>query len=197
MRRHDMPSQLFHDLLDAFVQDTWKERYATFDELLDYCRRSANPVGRIILALFGRLDEKTGPFSDALCTGLQLVNFWQDVSVDRKKPRLYIPEEDLARYSLSSGDILHGEDSHATRTVIAFEVERTKEFFRAALPLFPLVPPRLRLELSAIWRGGFRVLEKIEKQRYTVIQSRPALSVMDMVSVFSGTVLKGSPHAGS
>ena len=195
MRRFRIPVQLFHDLLDAFVQDTRKERYDTFDELLDYCRRSANPVGRIVLALFDRLDEHTGPASDALCTGLQLVNFWQDVSVDREKPRLYLPLEDLARFDLSPEDILGGGDTHATRTAIAYQVQRTKAFFQAALPLFPLVPPRLRLELSAIWRGGMRVLEKIEKQRYTVIQSRPALSATDTLSILAAAVLKGIPDA--
>lgn len=197
MRRFRIPGQLFHDLLDAFVQDTHKLEYKDFGEILDYCRRSANPVGRIILALFDCLDERTAEASDALCTGLQLVNFWQDVSVDRVKPRLYIPLEDLARFRLGPEDILYGEDSNATRTVIAFEVQRTRELFILALPLFSLVPIRLRLELNAIWRGGMRVLELIEKQRYTVIQSRPALSATDMLSVFSGAVLKGIPHAGS
>ncbi|MBR9974464.1 MAG: squalene synthase HpnC [Bacteroidetes bacterium] len=193
MRRFDIPAQLFHDLIDAFVQDTWKECYNSFDELTDYCRRSANPVGRIVLALFGRLDERTGPPSDALCTGLQLVNFWQDVSVDRVKPRLYVPLEDLARYSLTPADILRGKDTHATRTAISFQIERTKQFFHQALPLFPLVPPRLRLELSAIWRGGMRVLEKIEKQHYTVLQSRPALTAAETFAIVSAAVLKGSP----
>ncbi len=197
MRLYRIPEQLFHDLLDAFVQDTHKQEYADFGELLEYCRRSANPVGRIILALFDCLDERTGPLSDALCTALQLVNFWQDVSVDRRKPRLYIPLEDLSRFNLRSSDILHGEDSHATRTVIAFELQRTRELFLRALPLFYLVPTRLRLELNAIWRGGMRVLEKIEKQRYTVLQSRPSLSATDVLSVFTGAVLKGTPHAGS
>ncbi|MBE0644282.1 MAG: squalene/phytoene synthase family protein, partial [Bacteroidetes bacterium] len=197
MRRFEIPTQLFHDLLDAFVQDTEKQMYADFDEVLSYCRRSADPVGRIILSLFGCLDEHTGAPSDALCTGLQLVNFWQDVSVDRRKPRLYIPLDDLARYGLTADDILRGEDTHASRTVVAFEVERTREFFHKALPLFPLVPRRLRLELGAIWRGGMRVLEKIEKQRYTVLQSRPTLSATDVLSIFSGAVLKGMPHAGS
>jgi squalene synthase HpnC len=195
MGRYRVPAQLFHDLLDAFVQDTWKERYETFDVLLEYCRRSANPVGRIVLALFDRLDERTGPPSDALCTGLQLVNFWQDVSVDRVKPRVHIPLEDLGRFNLVPDDILRGTDTHATRTVIAYEVERTKSLFRDALPLFPLVPPRLRLELAAIWRGGMRVLEKIEKQRYTVVYSRPALSATDMIAILAGSVLKGSPDA--
>jgi len=195
IRRFDIPGQLFHDLLDAFVQDTEKESYADFDEVLEYCRRSANPVGRIVLALFGRLNQETGPPSDALCTGLQLVNFWQDISVDRRKSRVYIPEEDLVRHGVAVRNVLEGEDSHRMRTVIAAQVERTHLFFRDALPLFPLVPLRLRLELSAIWRGGMRILEKIEKQGYTTVYSRPSLSMTDKFAVFSGVLLKGSPHA--
>lgn len=195
IRRFSIPQQLFHDLLDAFVQDTQVRSYATFDDVLDYCRRSANPVGRIILALHGILHEETARPSDALCTGLQLVNFWQDVSVDRLKPRVYIPEEDLARHGLTTEDILRGEDNHRIRTVIALEVERTRPFFENALPLFPLVPLRLRRELAAIWRGGMRILEKVEKQGYNAVVSRPSLSWKDKISVFSGAVLKGSPHA--
>ncbi|MBR9978102.1 MAG: squalene synthase HpnC [Bacteroidetes bacterium] len=194
--RFGIPEQLFHDLLDAFVRDTQQQQYETFDELLDYCRCSANPVGRIVLALFGRLDRQTAAPSDALCTGLQLVNFWQDVSVDRRKPRLYLPLEDVRRFGLEADDILYGEDTHATRTLLAFQVERSRDFFRAAAALPPLVPYRLRLELSAIHRGGLRILEKIEKQRYNVLRSRPTLSFADMLATFSGAVLKGSGHAG-
>jgi phytoene synthase len=197
IRRFDIPAQLFHDLLDAFVQDTEKERYADFDELLEYCRRSADPVGRIVLALFGRLNAETALASDALCTALQLVNFWQDVSVDRRKPRVYIPEDRLATHDLTVADVLTGEDSHRLRTVIAGEVERTRLFFIRALPLFPLVPYRLRLELRAIWLGGMRILDKIEKQGYTVAQSRPTLSLIDVIAIFAGAVLKGLPDARS
>ncbi|MCB2205937.1 squalene synthase HpnC [bacterium] len=195
MRRFSIPEQLFHDLLDAFVQDTEKERYEDFDEVLDYCRRSANPVGRIILALFGRLNEETGPYSDALCTALQLANFWQDVSVDRKKPRVYLPAASLEAQGLSVDDVLAGNDSHRMRTVIAGEVERARGYFLAAVPLFPMVPYRLRLELRAIWYGGMTVLEKIEKQGYNVLDSRPSLSVVDGIKLFSAAVLRAKPDA--
>lgn len=195
--RFGIPVQLLHDLLDAFVQDTHIARYETFDAVRDYCTRSANPVGRIILALHGILDASRAAASDALCTGLQLVNFWQDVSVDRIKPRVYIPREDLLRFGIDVDDILHGVDTPATRRVIAFEVARTHQYFQEALPLFPLVPFRLRLELAAIWRGGMKVLEKIEKQHYTVLQSRPALSATDMLSVLTAAVPRGMPDAGS
>lgn len=195
IRRFDIPLQLFDDLLDAFVQDTRVHSYKTFDQLLAYCRLSANPVGRIVLALHGILDDRTAPPSDALCTGLQLVNFWQDVSVDRLKPRVYIPEEDLVRHDCTVEDVLRGEDSHRLRTVIAFEVQRTHAFFEQSLPLFPLVPLRLRLELSAIWRGGMRILDIIEKQGYNTMCIRPSLTWNDKIAVFSGALLKGPPHA--
>ncbi|PLX33207.1 MAG: squalene synthase HpnC [Ignavibacteria bacterium] len=196
IRRFDIPLQLFHDLLDAFVQDTWKERYATFDDVLDYCRRSANPVGRIVLALFGRLNDENAAPSDALCTGLQLANFWQDVSVDRLKPRVYIPVEDLERYGSSVEEVLEGKDSNALRTAIAFQVQRTEEYFRAAVPLFARVPFRLRLELRAIWYGGMRILEKIEKQEYTTIVLRPTLSSKDVLAIVTRVAFTGGPFAG-
>ena len=195
IRRFDIPVQLFDDLLDAFVQDTHVQSYETFDQLLGYCRRSANPVGRIVLALHGILDERTAPPSDALCTGLQLVNFWQDVSVDRLKPRVYIPEEDLERHDCTVEEVLRGEDSHRLRTVLAFQVQRTHAFFEGSLPLFPLVPLRLRLELSAIWRGGMRILDIIEKQGYNTACIRPSLTWNDKIAVFSAALLKGRPHA--
>jgi len=150
-----------------------------------------------VLALFGRLDDRRAPYSDALCTGLQLANFWQDVSVDRRKPRVYIPEDSLAAHKLTAEDVLSGEDSHRMRTVIAGEVERTRAFFYHALPLFPLVPYRLRLELRAIWLGGMKVLDKIEKQGYTVLQSRPSLSLIDVMKLFAAAVFKGKPDATS
>lgn len=196
IRRFDIPLQLFHDLLDAFVQDTWKESYATFEEVLNYCRRSANPVGRIVLALFGRLNEKNAAPSDALCTGLQLVNFWQDVSVDRLKPRVYIPVEDLDRYGSSVAEVLAGKDTHALRTAIAFQVLRTEEYFHAAVPLFARVPLRLRLELRAIWLGGMRVLEKIEKQEYTTLQFRPTLSTFDVFAILIRVAFTRGADAG-
>jgi phytoene synthase len=195
IRRFSIPERLFHDLLDAFVQDTQVRQYPTFDALLDYCRRSANPVGRIVLALHGLLDDDTAPPSDALCTGLQLVNFWQDISVDRRKPRVYIPEEDLQRHGVTVQTVLDGEDTHRLRTVIAAQVQRTYRFFDDAVPLFAMVPLRLRLELSAIWRGGVCILEKIEKQGYTTVYIRPSLSLTDKIAVFSGALLRGSPHA--
>ncbi|MBL0174183.1 MAG: squalene synthase HpnC [Ignavibacteria bacterium] len=188
----DVPTQLFEDLLDAFRQDIVKETYDTFDEVLDYCRRSANPVGRILLALFGRLDEHSAAPSDALCTALQLANFWQDVSVDIAKPRVYIPAEDFARFGVDRGDFEKGLAGPEFRVLMRFEVERARSFFIDALPLFPVVPLRLRLELRAVWRGGMRILDKIGRVEYNTRSHRPTLSRIDALVVLAG--LLRDPH---
>ncbi len=194
IRRHAIPPALFDDLIDAFVQDTITPEYETYEQVLDYCSRSANPVGRIVLSLHGILDERTAPLSDKLCTGLQLVNFWQDVSVDRLKPRVYLPKEDLQRFGVEISDVLSGKDSDRLRACIAFQVERTKDFFRDSVLLFDQLPMRLRLELRAVWRGGFRILEKIEKQEYTTVRTRPVLSSSDYVVMALYALLKGPIH---
>jgi phytoene synthase len=186
--RFAIPKALFEDLLSAFRQDAVQERYATFADVLDYCRRSANPVGRIMLALFGRLDAETAPASDALCTGLQLANFWQDVSMDLRIPRVYIPEEDFERFGVDREAFARGEGTDAVRELLRFETERARSFFIAALPLFPLVPWRLRLELRAIWAGGMRILDKIGQVEYNTLQYRPALTSLDALRIMAAAV---------
>jgi len=175
LRRFTLPVQFFHDLLDAFEQDIVQSEYADFEEVLEYCRRSANPVGRILLALFGCLNARTAVLSDALCTGLQLANFWQDVSIDIRKPRVYIPQEDMQRFGVTSDD-LHRRATPAVQKLMAFEVERSREYFTAACALFPLLPFRLRLELKAVWSGGRAILDKIEALQYRVTTARPSLN---------------------
>jgi hydroxysqualene synthase len=194
IRRFSLPVELLNDLIDAFVQDSTQQDYERFDEIIDYCTRSANPVGRIVLSLYGLLDEERGRYSDALCTGLQLANFWQDVSVDRLKPRVYIPKEDLSSFDVGIDEILQGNDSERVRSCIAFQVERTRAFFRDATPLFALTPLRLRIELRAIWMGGYRILEKIEKQQYTTVRYRPVLTTFDYILMASHALLKGPVH---
>jgi squalene synthase HpnC len=195
IRRFEIPVQLFHDLLDAFTQDAVTEDYETFEHVLAYCRRSANPVGRIVLALNGVLRERSADLSDSLCTGLQLANFWQDVSVDRLKPRIYIPKADLAHFGVASADVLAGRDSPGLRACIAFQVDRTRQYFLDARPLFRLLPWRLGVEIRAVWHGGYRILEKIEKQEYTTISHRPTLGYGDYTSMVYHALLKDSHHA--
>ncbi|HOJ05335.1 MAG TPA: squalene synthase HpnC [Bacteroidota bacterium] len=192
--RFSIPVQLFDDLLDAFAQDVVKHSYATYDEVLDYCRRSANPVGRIVLALFSRLDERSGRYSDAICTALQLTNFWQDVSVDRLKPRVYIPLEDLHRHGVREQDVLEGRDSPALRECIAFQLRRTRELFREGTGLFDHLPLRLRMEVRAVWQGGVSILEKISALRYNVVSIRPTLTFIDHVRMLRAAMRAGAPH---
>jgi squalene synthase HpnC len=194
--RFSIPEPLFHDLLDAFTQDVTVTGYRTFDDLLAYCRRSANPVGRIVLALYGLLDDSRTTSSDAICTGLQLANFWQDVSVDRRKPRVYLPEEDLARFGLTRRDILEGTDSDATRALLRFEVERARACLAAGATLPLLVHGRLRWWLRAVIRGGVRILDKIERMEFGTVTSRPRLGTWDMLRIAAATIpIGGETHA--
>ena len=140
----DLPKQLFDDLLSAFLQDTEKTRYAAFDEVLDYCRRSANPVGRIVLMVHGYRSEELFRYSDAVCTGLQLANFWQDVGVDLKKDRIYIPEEDFEQFGYSEADLRMGVVNEKFHSLLKFEVNRAKALFEQGRPL----PAKLRWPLS-------------------------------------------------
>lgn len=183
VRRFRLPPQLFLDLLDAFEQDAGGKEYESFDEVLDYCRRSANPVGRLLLHLFDCHDERTTPPADALCTGLQLVNFWQDILIDAGKTRIYVPREDRERFGVSAEDLHRIPARESTRRLIRHEVERTEPFFDRARELFPLVPMRLRLEVAAIWRGGMKILQAISRSGYDPISSRPSLRGRDKLSI--------------
>lgn len=182
-RRFDIPVQLFHDLLDAFVQDVTVDGYETFDDLLAYCRCSANPIGRIMLALFGALNENTMPYSDKLCTGLQLTNFWQDLSIDIRKPRVYLPRETMERYGFLRRHLLRSADLQNIREAIRFEVRRTRWMYFEAASLFALVPFRLRLQLEATWLGGTQILEMIKRQDFDVLHKRPKLGIRQYCAI--------------
>ena len=179
VRRFALPLQPMRDLLDAFSQDVVKTRYASFDELLDYCRRSANPVGRLLLHLYGRTEADALARSDAICTSLQLINFWQDVAVDWDKDRVYLPAEDLARFGASEDDIAAGRCDARWRALMHFEVARSREMMLAGAPLATLLPGRIGLELRLIVCGGLRILERIEAVDYDVFRRRPTLGRED------------------
>jgi squalene synthase HpnC len=187
---------LFHNLLDAFLQDARNQEYQSFDELRHYCTLSANPVGRIVLSLFGLHDEERGRFSDALCTGLQLANFLQDLSVDIPRSRLYLPQEDLERFSVDRGMLGRTPATPEVRSLVRFELERTREYFYQAIPLFRTLPGRLRLELKATWYGGMCILDKIESLDYDTLSSRPLLKKADVMRIFF-TAMLASPHSSS
>jgi len=190
VRRHGLPEQPFADLIRAFVQDQKVTRYATVAQLLDYCRYSANPVGRLVLHLCGYSDPERQRLSDATCTGLQLANFWQDVTVDWDKGRLYMPLEVLQRHSVSIEDIARRRMSSAFRAAMEELVGLARRFLEEGLPLSRMVDRRLAVDLELFSRGGLKVLEKIEKQGYDVLRRRPAVSRLERVSLLVGTLAR-------
>jgi len=170
---------LLHDLLSAFSQDATTRRYSNFEGVLDYCRRSANPVGRLMLALYRHDTPQYRTLSDDICTALQLVNFWQDVAIDRAKDRLYLPLDDLARFGIDV-ESLNQDPSHtAWRSLMQFEVDRTRTMMLNGAPLARLLPGRIGLELRLVVQGGLRILEKIEQVQFDVFQRRPVLTWQD------------------
>ena len=179
VREFDLPLEPFENLLDAFTQDATKKRYESFAEVLDYCRRSANPVGRVVLMVHGYRSPELLSLSDAICTGLQLANFWQDMSVDLKKDRIYVPREDFARFGYSEEEMFRGSANEALRALTAFEVRRARGFFAEGRAL----PSRLRWplswEIALTLRGGLAILDKIEAQEFVTLRRRPALTKLD------------------
>lgn len=188
----NLPITLFEDLLSAFTQDVTTRRYDTFDQLLDYCRRSANPVGRLILMLFGHLDEELHRRSDDICTALQLTNHWQDVSVDIDKDRIYLPAEDLARFGLSESDIKQKAAGEAFGRLMEFEAARARALFVRGKPLCLAVGGRLGVELRVIWLAGWRVLDRIEENGYDVFSRRPVINRADKIKLFTSAMRKGA-----
>lgn len=174
-----LPLQPLRDLLSAFRQDVVTTRYPDYPRLLDYCRRSADPVGRLMLALYGADDAGNLRQSDAICTALQLTNFWQDVGIDIAKGRIYLPLEDLARFGVSEADIEAGRDTPAWRALMAFEVERARALMLSGAPLAKRLPGRVGWELRLIVQGGLRILERIEQVDYDVVRRRPTLGKRD------------------
>ncbi len=180
--QYGLPLQLFRDLLDAFVQDVGKDRYASFDELLDYCRRSADPVGRLLLHLFGAATPENLRRSDCVCSALQLINHWQDVGIDAGKGargRIYLPQEDLARFGVAEETVLHRAASAEFRALLRFQVERARALMLAGAPLGRDLPGRIGLEIRAIVAGGLRILDKIEAVGCDVFTHRPTLGGLD------------------
>src|SRR5262249_34684942 len=174
--RFRISQQPFLDLLFAFEQDQLVKRYATYEQLLQYCRHSANPVGHLVLCLFESFDAERAALADAICTGLQLANFWQDVARDFAIGRVYLPEEDMRRYGYSEADLQSRRFTPAFAALLRFEVERTRELFRKGVPLIDRVPPAVRIDIELFMRGGLAVLGKIERQGYNVWARRPRLA---------------------
>jgi hydroxysqualene synthase len=181
LRELDLPKEPFDDLLSAFLQDTEKARYETYAELLDYCRRSANPVGRIVLMIHGYRDAELFRYSDAICTALQLANFWQDVSVDLKKDRVYIPQEDFASHGYSEADLRMGVYNDRFKCLMKFQVARTRALFEQGKPLPERLHWPLSLEIRLTWHGGMHILKMIHRLDFDTIRTRPALAKSDWI----------------
>jgi squalene synthase HpnC len=179
VREHGLPLGLFADLLSAFSQDVTKKRYRDFADLLDYCRRSANPVGRLLLHLFKRTSERDLGHADAICSALQLINFWQDVEIDYAKGRIYLPQDDMARHGVSERQVAERRCDAAWSALMAFEVERSRSMIVSGQPLARSLPGRIGLEIRATIQGGLRILDKIERARYDVFRRRPVLRAFD------------------
>jgi squalene synthase HpnC len=176
VREFEIPKHEFADLLAAFRHDQTTTRYATFSDLLGYCRNSANPVGHLVLYLCGHRDAERQQLSDYTCTALQLANFWQDVSLDFAKGRIYLPLEDLQRFGVSEADIQDLKNTPAFREMMRFEVTRAREWFVQGLPLVKKVEGKLAIDIDLFSRGGLEILNAIERQDYAVLGRRPAIS---------------------
>ena len=174
-----LPLPLFHDLLDAFAQDVVKKRYADYIELLDYCRRSANPVGRLLLHLFDCASAENLRRSDCICSALQLINFWQDIAIDWQKGRVYLPQEDLARFAIDDSRIATCTVSPEWTALLDFQIERARRLMLDGAPLVHELPGRLGWEIRLTVQGGLRILERIRQARGDVFRRRPVLGPLD------------------
>jgi squalene synthase HpnC len=190
VRRFEIPKQEFVDLLTAFRQDQRVGRYDTFNDLLGYCHYSANPVGHLVLYVCGYRDDERRLLSDYTCTALQLANFWQDVSVDFAKGRIYLPLEDLRRFGVSEDEIQRAENTRAFCEMMKFEVARAREWFRQGLPLVGKVDRKLATDIELFSRGGMEILSAIEKQGYAVLGRRPAISKARKLALVARAALR-------
>jgi squalene synthase HpnC len=188
IRRFDIPPQPFLNLLTAFFQDQHIKRYDTFDQLLGYCRNSADPVGRLVLYLFECFDEHRAALADQVCTGLQLANFWQDVSRDLDIGRVYLPAEDRRRFGYPDGDLEARRFTPAFRDLMRFEVARARGFFDRGEGLLPLLPRAVRVDVDLFIRGGRAILGAIEQADYDVWSRRPVVAAGEKLRLLAGAV---------
>jgi phytoene synthase len=186
---NEIPIKPLEDLLSAFRQDVVKNRYETFDEVLDYCTRSANPVGRLVLMIFGCHDEEFFKYSDKICTALQLTNFWQDVEVDIRKDRVYLPQTDMDMYGYTIKELGLKQFNDKFKELMKFEVERTEKLFDEGRKLLEMTAKdentkKLSKELKLTWLGGTAILKKIKELDYNVLTARPQITGLDKIKIF-------------
>lgn len=179
IREHRLPVDAFRDLLSAFSQDVTKKRYADYSEVLDYCSRSANPVGRLLLTLYGKATPQNLTYSDAICSSLQLINFWQDVAIDYRMGRIYLPQDEMARYDVTEQQIANAGAGGNWQSLMTFQVARTRELLHAGAPLGRILEGRIGLEMRMIINGGDRILNKLAGIGGDVFHRRPVLRWFD------------------
>ena len=188
IRQHNIPVQPFRDLISAFVQDVEKKRYANLAEIIDYCRRSANPVGRLMLHLYGDREPRHLAYSDAICTSLQLINFLQDIAVDYQKNRIYLPQDELAAYHISEAQIARGEPGGLWQAFMRKQIERARGLLQAGVPLASGLNGRIGLELRMTILGGETILRKLHTDPGAVFHQRPRLTRTDWVAIIGRTL---------
>jgi squalene synthase HpnC len=179
IRQYQLPLSPFHDLLSAFKQDVLITRYQNFEDLLDYCRRSANPIGVLMLHLYQAVTPDNLRDADAICSSLQLINFWQDIAIDWRKQRIYLPQEDLQHFGVDERAIADAVSNAAWRSLMQFEIDRARSMMLSALPLTRRLPGRIGWELRMITQGGLRILQRLEQADGDVFRQRPTLGARD------------------
>jgi squalene synthase HpnC len=183
IRQFDLPYSLFHDLLSAFEQDCTKTRYAHFGEVMDYCKRSANPIGRLLLKLYCDEDGKHQAWSDGICSALQLINFLQDVAVDWKKNRIYLPQDEMAKFGISERQIAEGRCDALWQQFMKTQIERARRMLQAGAPLGLALKGRIGFEMRLIILGGERILMQLHDSRGDMFQQRPKLRGRDWMNM--------------
>ena len=190
VERHSLTPEPFRKLIEANRMDQRDNSYQTYEDLLEYCDNSANPVGRVFLGIFGYNDEKRKRLSDRTCTGLQLTNFWQDVNRDERMGRVYLPEEDLKRFGYSREKLEQRIYNEEFVELMKFEVSRARDLLEEGLELVPLLDSRISMDVRLFNEGGLRILDKIEEEDYDVLHKRPTLSKGEKVWLFLSNVMK-------
>jgi squalene synthase HpnC len=183
IRAHGLPIGLFRDLLSAFAQDVTKKRYADFGEVMDYCRRSANPIGRLLLHLFGETRPRSLAYSDGICASLQLINFLQDIEIDFAKGRIYLPQDEMARYGVSERQIAARDAGGTWSVFMRHQMERARRMLQAGAPLGRVLKGRVGMELRMIVLGGERILSKLHESQGDVFRHRPTLERGDWLYI--------------
>ena len=187
---HKLPLQPFYDLLDAFSQDVVKTRYENFGEVMDYCRRSANPIGRLLLHLYGEATPRNIGHADAICSALQIINFLQDVAIDYRKDRIYFPLDEMKKFRITEAQIARSDASGTWWTFMQFEIERARKLLQSGAPLGLVLPGRIGLEMRTIIAGGETILRKLHQHHGDMYQHRPVLQPWDWARVLFKAIRK-------